>query len=153
MRFATAFILITALTFPAIASAGVLVLNTSTERSETGYYRLSWEVPDRSTAVEVEESASTDFALDDTHVLYNGTDHATVISGRQDGVYHYRARIAGGDWSAPITVAVVHHSMTKAIGFLALGAVVFMATAVLILGGHLKYRREQNAAAGEVNDA
>ena len=116
----------------------------STTASDTGEYRLTW-VDVAGQEVVLEESTSDDFA--GARVLYQGVDAATVVSGRLDGVFHYRLRLADGDsWSAPVAVQVTHHSAAEAFGFLALGGVVFLATAILIVAGHRAHRREMGAA-------
>lgn len=125
---------------PAVAQPG---LEASTSRSDTGEYRLSWTV-DADAEVVLEEATSEDFS--GARVLYEGIDAATVVSGRLDGTYHYRLRLkTDGNWSAPVAVEVVHHSAAEAFGFLALGGLVFLATAVLIISGHRAHRREMGA--------
>jgi hypothetical protein len=86
----------------------------------------------------LEEATDADFS--DAVVIYEGPDVARAISGKFDGVYHYRVQDAGV-WSESVTVAVQHHSLEKALAFLAVGAIVFLATAVLIVAGHLGHRR------------
>jgi hypothetical protein len=122
----------------------VLELAASTERSDTGSYRLSWS-SGGDLEVTLEEATRADFT--DARTLYRGVDGATVVSGRFDGVYHYRARRGGGAWSAPVTVTVAHHSLAEALAYLAVGAVVFVATVALIVGGHRRHRREHGAGA------
>lgn len=144
---------------PGIAALAVLLAATavrgeppslaaSTDVSDTGAYRLSWEP--NGIDVVVEEAERADFA--GARTLYEGPDGATVVSGRLDGTYHYRVRragegdrtggaTAGGAWSPAVQVSVVHHDLRKALAFLAVGAAVFLGTAVLILAGHRRHRR------------
>lgn len=84
--------------------------------------------------------------------LYTGADRATTRTGIPNGRYAYRARAfmavrtvqdadsaapdtAATAWSPPVVVEVRHHALGKALGFLALGAVIFLATLALILAG------------------
>ncbi len=131
------------------ARGGPPELAASTDVSDTGAYRLSWEP--NGVDVVLEEAERADFAGAVT--LYQGPDGATVVSGRLDGTYHYRVRrahaedgtggtTAGDAWSPPVQVTVAHHDLRKALAFLAAGAAVFLGTAVLILAGHRRHRRE-----------
>lgn len=116
-------------------------LTADPELSDTGYFRLSWTGD--GAAVTVEEATTADFS--DARVIYEGTEAATVMSGRLDGTYHYRIRAAQSRWSAPIIVTVRHHSLAQAFAFLTVGALVFVATAVLIIAGHRRHRQEMAA--------
>ena len=108
-------------------------LASDTAVAEAGSYRLHWSAAGR--AVELQEAPTAAFAS--PQPLYLGTDSATVISGRPNGSWHYRVRFLDppGPWSVPVQVRVLHHSLTKAFGFFAVGAVVFLATVGLILAG------------------
>lgn len=129
----------------AIVAGDDLDLSASTETSDTGSYQLTWSA-EGPRAVTVQEATRADFS--DASTLYRGGDGATVVSGRFDGVYHYRARRGAGPWSDPIEVTVAHHSLTEAFAYLGVGAIVFLATVALILGGHRRHRREHGAAPG-----
>ncbi len=120
--------------------------------SDTGHYELRWGPPEpedgdgpadplpEGTTFELQEARSADFS--GARTIYEGPDRARAMSGRLDGVFHYRVRSPGGAWSAPVTVEVRHHSLTEAFVFLGVGAFVFIATAVLIVLGHRAHRRE-----------
>lgn len=152
----SAVLLLLAVLLPAVLASPVLGhdpdLAADTEVSDTGYYRLSWTAPDDGGPVTVQESETADFAGADT--IYEGPDAATVVSGRLDGAYYYRIRAGRGPWSDPVTVTVRHHSLAQAFSILGLGAVVFLATAALVVGGHRRHRREMaaQAAAGDAPD-
>ena len=77
-------------------------------------------------------------------MLYRGADLATLRSGQPDGDYYYRIRAlheAGpSPWSEAVHVEVRHHPLSRALTFLLLGAVVFLATLVLILHGETRTR-------------
>jgi hypothetical protein len=102
-----------------------------------GFFQLTW---DSNGPVELQESQDPDFA--GAEVVYTGADTARVMSGKADGNWYYRARAAAGhgtDWSEPVKVTVRHHPLARALAFFAVGATVFAATLVLILGGSRRY--------------
>ena len=103
-----------------------------------GFYRLSWEA-----GIErVELQEATDPGFDNPATTYTGPDRATVISGKPNGSWFYRIRTlydkSAGPWSEPLTVTVAHHSLTRALLFLALGVTVFIATVLMIVRGSEK---------------
>jgi hypothetical protein len=112
------------------AGAAADGLDVQPEHSTDGVYRLLWAGD--GVAV-LEESRDADFA--DARTLYRGTDNAAVLTGRPDGTYHYRVRDASGREIGTATVTVAHHSVGRALGFFAAGAIVFGATVALIVTG------------------
>jgi hypothetical protein len=116
------------------------VLESDSEIATAGFFRLQWESADLEGAYELQEASRADFA--DSRILYAGPDLATVLSGKPDGDYHYRVRRMHEEgrsaWSAPVQVQVRAHSLGRALTFFALGALVFVATAVLILRGEMR---------------
>lgn len=118
-------------------------LASDSDVATAGYYQLKWEsdnaAVERPAEFPVELEESTDVAFGDAKLLYAGSDPATVISGRSDGTWFYRARIRNGEvtspWSESITVTVTHHPLSRALAFFALGIVVFLATAWVIVRG------------------
>ncbi len=98
-----------------------------------GFFRLSWETDAES--VELQEAASPDFRK--TTTAYSGPDRATVISGKSDGTWHYRVRVSAhgepGPWSDPVSITVAHHNLGRALIFLALGFIVFVAIVLTIV--------------------
>lgn len=126
------------------AAATTPDLKTSTDHSDTGSYTLSWEANGQD--VTVEEATESDFS--NARILYEGPDRSSVVSGRLDGTYYYRIRYEDGDWGEAVQVSVTHHSLRNATSFLAVGAVVFLATAGLIIDGHRRHRREFRRDAG-----
>lgn len=107
-------------------------LRPDTDVATAGYYQLLWTSEE---PIVVEEARTRNFA--DPEVIYRGTDNATVLSGKRDGDWYYRARTAGpgGEFGEPVRVTVQHHPLGRAFGFFALGAVVFLATLSLIVSG------------------
>lgn len=129
-------------------------LNLGTDVSTTGFYDLGWELP----ADAAPEGYSVSrFELHertgdaDWIPFYTGADEATTLTGIPNGTYAYRVRAVlvstespdtvPTAWSAPQSLEVRHHSLAKAFGFLAVGAVVFIATLVLIVTGHRRSRQ------------
>ena len=119
-----------------------------------GYYTLSWTLPagtdgDEVPLFELVEASDAGFA--DAHPRYRGPDLATTISGKADGTYFYRVRLAGeaagraGAWSNTHRVVVAHHPLSRAFAFLIVGALVFAATLGVILYGHHRERRGPSA--------
>lgn len=106
------------------------VLEASQTESREGYFQLRWEADE---PVRLVEAATADFA--DPVVVYSGADTGHVVSGKPDGVYHYRLESAadGGVRAEPVAVTVRHHSLGRALAFFSLGAFVFLATLGVIL--------------------
>lgn len=129
---------------PVIAdSVSTANFNATPEMSTDGFYLLKWANISSGEKGEylIEESISPSFI--EPVVVYRGPDTATSISGKRDGVYYYRLSVYKSDkpvhTSKTITVEVSHHSLDRALRFMAVGAVVFLATSFMILAGHLKY--------------
>ena len=110
-------------------------LSSDTDVASAGFYRLMWET--HAEDVELQEATDPDFR--NVTMPYRGPDRATVISGKPDGTWYYRVRTAdgahAGPWSRAVAVTVAHHSLARALMFLSLGVVVFVATATMIIRG------------------
>ena len=121
-------------------------LSVSPSESADGVYQLSWTA---SGPVRIEESTQADFAS--VRVVYAGRDRATTLTGRRDGRYHYRARAlassgalaVGGAISAPVSVQVSHHPLSRALLFFGVGGFVFVATVGLIVVGDRRLAQER----------
>ncbi|WP_019584311.1 hypothetical protein [Thioalkalivibrio sp. ALE16] len=101
------------------------------ERSTDGGFTLAWEAED---AVVLERATGPDH--EDARIVYEGGDASTVVSGLPDGEYRFRLRAADADtWADAATVVVEHHSLARAFGFFAVGAVVFLVLIGAILRG------------------
>lgn len=123
------------------------ILSSTTELARAGNYQLRWvhESP-MVQAYRLERANNPLFT--NSVVVYEGADRATVISGRGDGVLHYRVRAQFADgnvteWSETTSVTVQHHPLTQAFLLFALGALVFVATTLLIITGNRSHQREQ----------
>lgn len=120
-------------------AAAQLQLQSDTALSTAGYFRLSWQQEQR-TGYQLQQARNSDFS--DAHDIYRGEDSATVISGLADGHYFYRVRNPSANgWSETVEVEVKHHPLSRAFGFFALGAVMFVATLVVLLKGARSTRR------------
>ena len=115
------------------------VLEARPDVSDTGYFRLTWKGPKKA-GYELQESRAEDFSQ--AVVIYKGSDRATVRSGLDNGTYYYRVRRGDGPWSRTLAVTVKHHELSKSFVFMGLGFTVFVITALLILIGHARQRKE-----------
>ena len=123
------------------AKTEIPVLTSDTQLATAGYYQLSWQpgttgASNKSFQFELQESTQKNFHL--IRTIYSGPDRASVISGKINGQYYYRVRVALQDdrfseWSQPILIEVKHHSLQKAWLFFAAGALVFVLTLIFIL--------------------
>ena len=122
----------------ALALGSAPSLSSDENPATAGFFRLSWNTD--SGNVELQKGSHKAFRNPVT--TYLGPDQATVISGKPDGTWYYRARVLRGSnkgpWSEPIAVTVRHHSLARALIFLSLGIVVFLATAWMVVRGSVK---------------
>lgn len=111
------------------------VLSSDNAISSAGYFRLSWNTQLEQS--ELQEADNPDFV--NPSVVYSGPDQAMVISGKSNGSWYYRIRASNhqqsGPWSNVVTVTVKHHELSRAVMFLVLGVLVFLAMLVMILRG------------------
>ncbi len=110
--------------------------------SNSGHHRLVWRPEDESISggtltFEVQQARDPNFETAKT--IYIGPDMASFISGLKDGDYYYRVRTRAEDtmsaWSEPVHVQVAHQSLQLAFTLFGLGAVVFLATLILVVHG------------------
>jgi hypothetical protein len=118
------------------AAAGEVQLESDTQVATAGYFQLRWSAD---SGVELQESRSPDF--DAPRAVYAGSDAARVISGKPDGDWYYRAAASDGAFSNTVKVTVRHHPIERAIGYFAVGFVVFLATLLLIVRGAVSGER------------
>lgn len=119
------------LALPMETSAQSPELEANPEVATAGFYQLRWY---SARPVEVEESKDPDFSS--AEIIYRGSDAARVMSGKPDGDLYYRVRDTDdGTLSNVVKVAVRHHSLERALAFFSLGAIVFLATLLLIATG------------------
>jgi hypothetical protein len=132
---------------PALAGEPI-ELHSDTHIASAGYYQLRWHWP--------AATADTQYVLQETSTagderiqrdIYSGTDLASVISGKADGVYEYTVRALDGQQrlvahSERVQVIVEHHSLARALGFFIVGLIVFVATLAVILRGAARHKQE-----------
>lgn len=121
---------------PPVSADTPPTVSVSPERAAGGFYRLAWEGPPDA-RFEVQEADSGTF--DEPRPVYTGHDTASVISGKSDGDFFYRVRIVDeaepGPWSETARVTVAHHSLTRALQFFSVGALVFAVLVLVIARG------------------
>lgn len=113
-------------------------LSTDSQIASAGYFRLNWET--EADQIELQEASNPEFR--NPIIAYIGPDRAAVISGKPDGTWYYRVRgldkPKAGPWSESVSVSVAHHGLSRALMFLSLGIIVFVATVLMIIRGHGK---------------
>lgn len=125
-----------------VSAAQDISLTSDQMTSTAGYYQLNWERNDGSDSIYIVEETPGDAVT--PHVIYEGADTATVISGKSDGTYTYKVKSEDGKHvSNRLTVTVAHHSLTTAFNFFWIGAIVFIFILVAILRGN-KQRVDQS---------
>ncbi|MEZ4375593.1 MAG: fibronectin type III domain-containing protein [Polyangiaceae bacterium] len=86
---------------------------------------------------------SADASFSDPKTLYTGPDQGRYVSGLLDGSYYFRVRARQGDtawsaWSKPQELVVTHWPESRALSLMGIGALVFLATAFVVLRGTAK---------------
>lgn len=122
-------------------------LQTDTDLATAGYFQLQWHNGDEHVRYQLQEADNPQF--EQARQLYQGQDRARMITGRSDGDYYYRVRVldvngSTGAWSDTVQVQVQHHSLSRAFGFFAVGAVVFLAILIAILVGNRYYHSKES---------
>jgi len=115
-------------------AAGNVSLQTDQAVSTAGYYQLSWTLDeDKKNVVYL----VTEIVGENSIIIYEGTDTATVLSGKPDGTYSYVVRTKeDAHISNQVSVTVLHHSLSAAFIFFSLGAIVFIAILTSIFLGN-----------------
>jgi hypothetical protein len=109
-------------------------LSSDHEVASAGFFQLSWDAEGK--RVELQEASSQAFR--NPTVLYIGPDSKSVISGKANGGWYYRVRTLEpqlGTWSNTVVVKVAHHDLSRALMFLSLGIIVFIAIVAMIVRG------------------
>lgn len=121
-------------------------LYADTSVSTAGYFSLSWSgINKRKTSQAFVLQQSRDESFTNAFTRYTGTDTSTAISGLEDGFYYFRVRDKSNkDWSETIAVKVEHHPLSRALGFLVLGAVMFIILLIALFHGNRGNRMAQS---------
>lgn len=118
--------------------------------SDAGHIKLVW-LPgagfQQSEYMRFELQQARDPAFETARTIYSGPDLASFISGLPNGTYYFRVRALtennrAGKWSRPATVNVEHQSLKLAFTLFTLGAIVFLATAAMIIVGTRESNKE-----------
>jgi len=103
--------------------------------SRDGHVKLVWQhkgsVPGN--VYELQQAKNASFT--DARTIYKGPDRASFVSGLENDTYYYRVRLNGHSWSETVRIEVLHHSMRLTLTLVAIGAVVFLLTAWIIIKG------------------
>ena len=126
--------LFTCLTTVSARAITAPTLHSGTSLSTAGYFQLSWSGQD-SVLKQYELQQATQNNFSDARTFYRGPDEATVISGLGDQKYYYRVRHENSAWSNTVEIEVKHHPLSRAFGFFALGALMFVATVIVLVKG------------------
>jgi hypothetical protein len=128
----------------AVASDGAVPEFAATEMSSAeGYVRVEWswspEGPDDQFQLRLIEP-------DGERMAYEGPNHMVFLSGLPEGDYemfvrHRAGDAPWGDWSAPATLAVRHHSMRMALTLFTAGGLMFLWIVVFLLRNVAATRR------------
>lgn len=121
------------------------------EESANGSIALAWKLPSEEvpegTQFELQHASSPNF--EGARTLGPHPDTGTFLSGLADGSHHFRVRARTGSsdtwsaWSSPKELKVAHHPRGRALGFAAMGAVVFALTLGMILVGNARSKRPE----------
>ena len=58
-----------------------------------------------------------------------------TLTGREDGLYYYRARAGDSPFSETVAVTVAHHSLQRALSFFTVGLLLFLILIFIIIQG------------------
>lgn len=115
-------------------------LQSDTTESREGYFVLSWSSSDNSADIlQLQQADNVTFtAARNREIPATG---ALTLTGFANGDYYFRVG-QPGNWSDTVTVRVNHHSLARALGFFAVGLVLFIVLCGAILHGTIRTRRE-----------
>jgi len=122
----------------AVSASPAPVLSSDSEISTTGFFHLKWLTD----AQQIQLQEASDNAFTNPADIYLGSDEASLISGKKDGQWYYRARnilnTQPGPWSNTVKVTVKHHDLIRALMFFTLGLAIFISLTLLIILGSRK---------------
>ena len=127
------------------AQAASLQLTSNADKATAGYFQLTWSWPNAPTGASY-ELGERQLGDSDTRTsfktIYQGTDLASVISGKADGRYEYQVVAIANSNTMPetvtsnvVSVTVEHHSLANAFAVLSLGVLIFLAIVITIFRG------------------
>lgn len=126
--------------------------NDSIEKTASGYFKLSWRIPQtqydsEQIIFELQKSLGADFQQ--ANSIYRGPDYATFLSGIPNGDYYYRVRsttldgATSSEWSPEVLVEVQHQSLSLALWLFGIGAVIFVLTVLIVVRGARTFTQNQ----------
>lgn len=98
--------------------------------SDTGHVLVEWKAPGKVTLEMAREAGQSD-----VRTLYSGRNTAFFLSGLANGDYRLQLRAEDGSLSAPLQLAVRHHSLSRALWLALVGAIVTLAVVFVIFRG------------------
>lgn len=98
--------------------------------SDAGNFALAWEA-DEPVRVELRGTGGQMRPS----VVYEGLNHSAFVSGLPDGKYEVRLLDRSGNIAEAVELTVTHQSISRALWLVALGALAFIATIVVIARG------------------
>lgn len=111
------------------------ILASDTEIATAGNFTLSWNI---ASSANYQLQQANNPAFSNAKLLYQGRDNASVMSGLTNGDYYYRVRAVGDPWSDTVEVKVRHHSLSDAMLFFSLGAIMFAILIIVLYQGSNK---------------
>ncbi len=145
LRWTRLSLLVTGMLALVAGPAQALELRVVDDGHTAGYVTLAWE---NDGDVELQQRDGNGA----WRTVYRGADSATTLSGLDDGEFAWRARpaVAGNvttntPWGKALNVEIAHHPLQRALGFFAVGAVMFV---ILLACIALPWRVSGQPAAG-----
>lgn len=108
---------------------------------------LSWRAADEVEGLRFQLQQLLETDDDEWVTVYEGADLASFRAGLPEGTHSFRIRAIdaedqSGPWSPTLPVVVEYQPMRTAITLFIVGAVVFLSTCALVLGGAWRTRHE-----------
>lgn len=120
-----------------LAEADRLTLTTSETESTSGYFSLNWNQPKNQYRFILQQSVDKNFEPSANKLIewQVANSNSFSISGLNSGTYYFRVapQHQPESWSNTVSVAVKHHSLSKAFFIFSLGAIVFSLLTLIIL--------------------
>ena len=114
-----------------------------------GLVDLVWEAEPVDDSIQFQLQQSSDSEFSEVKTRYEGLDRGTYVSGLLEGDYYFRVRTLAvegepGPWSDPMHVQVRYVSHTLVFWLMSIGSIVFIATVLTVIKGHLRSRKPVN---------
>lgn len=103
-----------------------------------GVVKLEWSSNPQNSNQHYELQQANENSFLNPKTIYSGVDQGTFLSGLPNGNYFFRIKHTGGPWSKTVYIEINHHSLPLAFSLMAIGAIVFLITVVMIIQGRKK---------------